>query len=350
MIDGITSASRFTNQSGSPKLNCFHCIPKTILSCVSSQNLSQTRTNITFKYIQEFILKVKEYDLPSPVPVYLQEPPNILPHLHTRPFITVPGLMEKILKWQISWKSKELLVNWNVTLILNVTLYFPWSKMYVVDLEICAVENIWYFSTVVHESVWQKDWFLNWMNKFLWTINLFSDTVILHFLQFFSYYWFTELHFLSGGICSSWMDGWCPALGSVEQCYNLCCFTGKSLTVASSLKGLSCLIWTDKQCKTLDKSRNTVVAVVVQRYNGSEAYREDESFKKPRFQPKTPKIRNLKKISRLWSTHMKHCSYYWMNILIFKVHMPECIYFRGKLSKTLCIYSLIPALIQFAMS
>lgn len=117
MIDCISSTSRLTNQSGSPKLNCFPCIPKTMLSWVSSQNLSQTRTNIIFKYIQEFIVKVQEYDLPSPVPVYLQEPLNILPHVHTRLFITVPGLTETLSKLQISWKSKELLANWNLTLI-----------------------------------------------------------------------------------------------------------------------------------------------------------------------------------------------------------------------------------------
>lgn len=92
-----------------------------------------------------------------------------------------------------------------------------------------------------------------------------------------------------------------------------------------------------------------MVAVVVQRYNGSEAYREDKSSIQPRFQPKSP-TRNLQKNQQTMKHEHETLSILLNDILIFKMHMPEYIYFISKLSKTLCVYSLIPALIKFAMS
>lgn len=186
------------------------------------------------------------------------------------------------------------------------------------------------------------------MINFIWIINFFNDTDVLHFPAVLFLLLIYRTAFLEWRHLQQ-LDEWWPAIGSVEQCYSPCCFTEKSMTVASSLVRIELPDLTIQIVEPWTKSRNTVVAVVYRdimevRHIGlmSLSYSRDSSLK---LQPET-----FKKISRLWSMNMKHCSYYWMNIQIYKMHMPECIYFISKPSKPLCIYSLIPGLIQFAMS
>lgn len=140
------------------------------------------------------------------MPVYLQESPNIFSSAHTRPFNTVRGLKDTLLKWQISWYPKEPLVNWNVTLIPWTVFPLEWNTC-CCSWDLCCWKNL---ILLKHSNAWVhvmarlifkligEIWF-DWL---IYLVMLRSYI----FLQFFSYYCFIQLHFLKGGLCSS---SWC---------------------------------------------------------------------------------------------------------------------------------------------